>query len=491
LTVVGALGVTLLGILGGRFSIYIGIFNLTVLGGILSGRSVIQQVFAYRNNRRMKELVRGSILRSLHLPTDETKRWKKRYWMMYPQWRTELWRAYPDLEEGWANILAETLQSAAKGQRLPKVGVEIPIHGVSLDNIKGTVESVRAQTYPVSHIILGVNGHRGDPIEKEVENYVASLNDARVRLISLREGHKRGAMAAAYRILDDEYRCDISVNADADTVFDPDAIWIAVLVQTLDPRVRAITSNVEIENPGRDFLSSQTSLRYLYANLVERAAESWFYCVACMSGPFMQCYTEDIRELLMHPDEWEHQYFRGERVGPGDDRTLTQRLLSRGHGTTFVPDIHTYTECPATIDLWKRQQLRWSRSGLRGFAIEILEPWFWRRFAVLTIVDELYLALFSFLLTIVVLQVLWRTLTLVIFDGFGSGGSYLLPYIITVVVVNVARAVGFAAVNRDPRMLGILGYPYYLVRYLIWIKYRALLTLPNSNWGTRQAPPKT
>lgn len=485
----------LMGIALGWFSTQFGPFTVTLLGGLLLVHKIVQQIFAELNNRRMKNLVRGAILREVFPNSpEEVKRWMRRHWMTYPQLRAALWKAVPGLRKDWDWILARAMRKAANGRPLPVIGVEIPIHGVTRKSVQRTVESVLKQTHPVHHVILAVNGHQKTPFERTIRRYVASLNDARVQMISLEIGHKRSAMAAAYRLLD-ELGCTISINGDADTQFDLDAIWIATLVQLLEPRARGITSNVQIENPRRDNLSWQTWLRYLYANLVERAAQSWFFCVSCMSGPFMQCYTEDIRELLRHPEEWEEQYFRGERVGPGDDRTLTERILSRilelGFGTVFVPDIFVYTECPETIEEWKRQQTRWSRSGLRGFAVKVITPWFWKHFAVLTIIDEFYLALFSFLITIVVLQILWRTIFVVILEGIGAAGTYLLPYLLAVLVVNLARAVLFAAVNRDVRYLGILGYTYYLVRYLILIKYHALITLPNSAWGTRQASPTT
>lgn len=486
----------LLGIFPGWFVFPAGPFSVTMLSGTLFVKLVLQQYFGDRNNMRMKELTRGTLLSALFPNSPEAQVfWKGQYRKRYPEWRKTL-RKQQRLwsHKAWNAVVNHAVLIAANGRPLLKVGVEIPIHGLSLAEVKRTVNSIRNQSYRVAHIVLAVNGHTGKPIERKIRRWVASLRDERVQVIYREEGHKRSAMAAAFRVLY-ELGCDEIINVDGDTILDPDCVALGLIVKYLDPRAQAITSNVEIINHRRDSLSYQTWLRYLYANHVERAAESWFHCVACMSGPYMQCRTVDIMELLQFPHEWEEQYFgwgaRRERVGPGDDRTLTQRFLSRLHGTVFVPDIHTLTECPETIAIWKRQQLRWSRSGLRGFWIEWNQRWFWQNFAVLTIFDEFYLAWFSLFVTMVVGLVTVHTVALAIGVGLSGVLGYLWPYLVAVVGVNLIRVVGFAVTQRDWRMLGLLGYQYYLIRYLVVIKYKAMGSLANSNWGTRSAPTTT
>jgi cellulose synthase/poly-beta-1,6-N-acetylglucosamine synthase-like glycosyltransferase len=409
-----------------------------------------------------------------------------------------------NIERDWGDIAMETLVRAAKGRPLPELGVEIPTHGVRLSKMRATVESLLRQTYAFSLIVVGINGHHGEALEAEIVNYVTGLNDPRVTYFILEEGHKRAAMAYGYRVID-AFGCLGTWNADADTRFDKDCSFLVQLAKFLDRRVRAVTSNVQIDiqtslaDPPLPkplnvvWLVYLTSMRYLFSNMIERAAQSLFYCVSCMSGPLMACYTADVRELLEHPEEWERQMFgrgkRRRRVGPGDDRTQTQRFLSRGHGTVFLCDVFTYTDAPDSLEDWIKQQRRWSRSALRGYFTEVGHMWFWKNFHVWTILDEWYVAWFSFILTIVVVQILLRTLGVLIEEGPGAVGRYLLPYLIVVASVNILRAVLAAWNNWDWRHLATIFYLYHQIRYLVRIKIQALGSMNDQSWETRQGTP--
>ena len=485
---VGGLVAILLGIKNGWFSVQVGRVSLSLMGTILLGKLGVQQTFAYLNNRRWKTRLRGRLLDEIEKIREiDRSALEERFWMRYPDWIAYIWSLYPDIEVRWKEIMNNMVLTAAQqaGRPIPTIGFEIPIHGVRIEEIEDTVQSLLDQTVQTDRIILAVNGHQGELLEQQVAEYVASLHDERVTYFSLKEGHKRTAMKVGFDGLDD---LDETGNVDADTEVHHDVVGIGKTVKLIDPRVHAITSNVEIKNPERDELSFQTWLRYLYANLVERAAQSWFYCVSCMSGPYMQCRTQDIRIITRTmQDRWEKQYFFRERVGPGDDRTLTECILSLGLGVVFICDMHTFTDCPATMSDWKKQQTRWARSGLRGVAVKVIEWWFWEKFAVLTIFDELYLATFSFLLMIVVGQITWRAKDVLLEDGLIAAGAYVIPYLILVIAINLVKAELMARINHDVRHRQAFWYIKYQLRYLVWIKVWALATITNSNWGTRGA----
>lgn len=52
-----------------------------------------------------------------------------------------------------------------------------------------------------------------------------------------------------------------------------------------DPRVGAVGGDVRILNPLDSWVSFLSSLRYWVAFNVERACQSYFHCVSCISGP--------------------------------------------------------------------------------------------------------------------------------------------------------------------------------------------------------------
>lgn len=72
---------------------------------------------------------------------------------------------------------------------------------------------------------------------------------------------------------------------DSDTRLDPMALLELVRVLDADPRVGAVGGDVRILNPLDSWVSFLSSLRYWVAFNVERACQSYFHCVSCISGP--------------------------------------------------------------------------------------------------------------------------------------------------------------------------------------------------------------
>lgn len=73
---------------------------------------------------------------------------------------------------------------------------------------------------------------------------------------------------------------------------------------------------------------------------VERACQSAFGCVGCLSGPLGLYKTSDLISIL---GPWILQSFLGKETTFGDDRHLSNRILSLGHKVTPLLD------CPFSI----------------------------------------------------------------------------------------------------------------------------------------------
>ena len=64
-----------------------------------------------------------------------------------------------------------------------------------------------------------------------------------------------------------------------------------------------------------------------------KAAESYFHCVTCLSGP-LSCYKKELVEKYL--DQWLNQTFLGQKATFGDDRSLTNLMLR--HHRTYYQD---------------------------------------------------------------------------------------------------------------------------------------------------------
>lgn len=81
-----------------------------------------------------------------------------------------------------------------------------------------------------------------------------------------------------------------------------------------------------------------------------------------MSGPLGLYKTSDLISVL---GPWILQSFLGKETTFGDDRHLTNRILSLGHWTGYSHLAKCESDTPAGFVRWVKQQTRWSKSFFR------------------------------------------------------------------------------------------------------------------------------
>ncbi|KAG6923151.1 hyaluronan synthase 1, partial [Chelydra serpentina] len=118
-----------------------------------------------------------------------------------------------------------------------------------------------------------------DPGQLAVEELIRSR---RCVCVMQRWGGKREVMYTAFRALGSSV--DYIQVCDSDTKLDPRATVELVKVLEANPRYGAVGGDVRILNVSDSFISFMSSLRYWMAFNVERACQSYFDCVSCISG---------------------------------------------------------------------------------------------------------------------------------------------------------------------------------------------------------------
>ncbi|XP_032557135.1 hyaluronan synthase 3 isoform X2 [Chiroxiphia lanceolata] len=170
-------------------------------------------------------------------------------------------------------------------------------------------------------------------------------------------GGKREVMYTAFRALGDSV--DYIQVCDSDTVLDPACTAEMLRILEADPRVGGVGGDVQILNKYDSWLSFLSSVRYWMAFNVERACQSYFGCVQCISGPLGMYRNALLQQFL---EDWYHQTFLGSKCSFGDDRHLTNRVLSLGYRTKYTARSKCLTETPTRYLRWLNQQTRWSKS---------------------------------------------------------------------------------------------------------------------------------
>lgn len=446
-----------------------GIF-ISAYGAVVIPRTLFQLWFSIWNNFRNENLSRKHLRDYLVgngylLP-------KGGKWQRYVQWRTALYHLNPGLEARWQEVVRESMP------RSHKIGVEVPVYGLTPEELRDTVVSILNQSVDISLVVVGLNQPDNYELIKAAYQMQQDLNDLRLQVIEMPEPGKRGAMYAGFKLIA-QAGCEITVNVDGDTVLDRDAIYTALMLIDAQIGITAVTSNVNVRNRSQNLLTELTYQRYRYANEQERAAQSLFTGVTCMSGPLMVMKTVNVQEIA---PEWSHETFLGVPIGPGDDRSLTMHHLRRGLGVGYSPASVVWTDCPEQLPAWQRQQLRWSRSGMREFLRAL--GWMYR-LPVWAIFDQFYLMVFPFILGGVIGAIGAEFARNLVLHGWYAAYAHAVDYVVMITVVNLINGLIAVIRNRDPKFVLSAGYIIVHLRYLLAIKFHAMFTLPESAWLTR------
>lgn len=199
-----------------------------------------------------------------------------------------------------------------------------------------------------------------DDDENGVNSLVECIAQNKYICLMQKWGGKREVMYTAFKSL--RGIVDYVQVCDSDTKLDPMAVIELTWVLDNEPNTGAVGGDVKILNEGDSYISFLSGLRYWMAFNVERACQSYFGCVSCISGP-LGLYRMSILEQFL--DLWSDQKFLGEVCTFGDDRHLTNRMLQMGFNTKYTARSFCLTETPAQYLRWLSQQIRWTKSYFR------------------------------------------------------------------------------------------------------------------------------
>lgn len=258
-------------------------------------------------------------------------------------------------------------------------------------------------------------------------------------------------------------------NTDSDTVLKPQCIEELMKCMST-AQISAVAGALEIFNAHETLLARLSHARYFYAFNVERAAQSYFDCVQCISGPNGLYRTADYALIL---EEWFEQKFMGRRATSGDDRHATSCLLARGKGVRFSHLAIASTETPLKYERWLQQQARWMKSYYRecGYLVKRVipeQPFYVTYESVFGIFYPL--ALLISLVLLCMHHATWQSLVML------AVVTMFTPFIRALFCIWLLEQ------RWDLLLMGLYG-PLY-VTSLLPAKIHALLTILDFSWGT-------
>ena len=284
-------------------------------------------------------------------------------------------------------------------------------------------------------------------------------------IVQPRNAGKREALAAGLKAAKHEY----VVFVDSDSFLDPFAV--RNLVQPFkDPKMGGVTGRTDVANTYTNSLTKLQSVRYYIAFRIMKAAESYFDCVTCLSGP-LSCYKKEL--VMENLDSWLNQRFLGQKATFGDDRSLTNLML-RNHRTYYQDTAVCSTIVPNDNKVFLKQQMRWKRSWLRESFTAGTFIWKKQPFAAVFF----YVGLFVPILAPVV--VLYNLVYVPI-------TTYAFPTTFMVGMIMMAMMMSAAQMLLRKSTTWIFGFLFcmYYEAVLLWQMPIAIVTFWKSTWGTR------
>jgi hyaluronan synthase len=205
---------------------------------------------------------------------------------------------------------------------------------------------------------------------------------------------------------------------------------------------------------------------------VYKQAQSVIRSVVCCSGCLAAYRASLLREVI---DEFAGQRFLGEPCTHSEDRHLTNLVLKRDYEVVYVGEAISWTETPATVRGFLRQQRRWKRGYIRESIYTLSYAWRNKRLLWLQILCwDLTAPFLSFGLRVALVVTAIREPRVVL--------TVVLPSWIVLMLIRYV----FVPLRARDKVVGLFLYMLFYETCLYWLNVWALFTVKNKSWVTRQ-----
>ncbi len=351
----------------------------------------------------------------------------------------------------------------------PPLTVIIPAYNEG-EMVGKTIDSVAAALYPRDRLEIFVidDGSKDDTwrhIERAADRHPGLVTTLRFP----KNRGKRAALEAGFR----QARGQVAVTIDSDSVIDGNTL-LSAAGPFRDPRVGAVAGKVLVYNRSEGFIPKMLNVRYVLSFDFLRAAQSVYGTVYCCPGALAAYRLDVVREVL---DEWMGQKFLGVDCTYGEDRSMTNYILSLGYDTVYQSTAVVRTIVPHTYDKLCKMFLRWDRSYVREeirFAGIV-----WKR-----PLKARVIAAADTFITNLRYPVGYSSLGLLIFLT-AQQPSMMARLLLAIGLMSFLNVLYYLRSERSWDFLYGVLYSYFSFFALFWIFPYAVLTVRSRSWMTR------
>lgn len=360
----------------------------------------------------------------------------------------------------------------------PSVTIVIPCFNEE-EWIQTTILSCIDQNYPVDKLkVIIVDDCSTDQSVEKIKEIIDELKEKegkRYRLedrlsyfVQSQNAGKRAALTRGVENTD----TDLVMFVDSDSFLDPYAV--RNIVQPFrEPKMGGCAGRCDVANTYTNSLTKMQSVRYYTAFRIMKAAEALFDTVTCLSGP-LSCYRRDI--VMEYKDNWVNQTFLGHKATFGDDRSMTNFVLSH-HQCSYQDTAVCSTIVPKEHKVFLKQQMRWKRSWLRESLMAGKFMWRKEPFAMINFYIGLIVPMLAPI--VVVYNFFYVPLT-----------QHVFPTTFLVGLLLMAMMMSFSQLLLRKSTTWLFGFWFclYYELVLLWQMPIAWFTFWKSTWGTRMTP---
>ena len=370
--------------------------------------------------------------------------------------RTFLWFRYREI--------APALISEA-----PPLTVIIPAYNEG-QMVEKSIDSVASATYGRDRleIIVVDDGSKDDTwhyIRKAASRYPGLVKPVRFA----KNKGKRAALEAGFRAAKGE----IVVTIDSDSVIEKDSL-LAIVGPFRDPAIGAVAGKVSVYNHREGLIPRMLHVRYCLSFDFLRAVQSTYGTVYCCPGAFSAYRTRAVREVL---DSWIEQKFLGEKCTYGEDRSMTNFILSSGYNTLYQRRAVVHTTVPTSYAKLCKMFIRWDRSYVKEeirFARII-----WKRPPL-----SRAIAFVDTLITNLRFPVGYAVLGLLIKTSIDNP-SIFMRFLLVMGLMSLLNVLYYFRSERSWNFIYGIIYSYFSFFALFWIFPYAVITVRSRSWMTR------
>jgi hyaluronan synthase len=351
----------------------------------------------------------------------------------------------------------------------PSLTVIIPAYNEGA-MVEQAIYSVLAADYPHERLeIYAIDDGSTDDTWRYIQSAAKEYPDLVKPFRFPKNKGKRAALLEGFR----RARGEIVLTVDSDSMIEHGTL-LALAGPFRNPRIGAVAGKVLVYNQSQGIIPKMLQVRYVLSFDFLRAVQSTYGTVYCCPGALAAYRTSVVQKVL---EPWMNQRFLGRRCTYGEDRALTNYILSLGYDSVYQRTGIVHTVVPWTYQKLCKMYLRWDRSYIREtirFARIVWKRPFWPRL----------ISLVDLLITNIRYPVGWTSLVLLATLSIKDPITILRLFCV-IGLFSLLNMFYYLYTERSWLFLYGILYAYFSFLALFWVFPYALFTVRARNWGTR------